>query len=187
MIKVANNIQSMLARQAQNAVPNYISSVPASRLPAENFFSPFQRELQLSGRLANTDLNRMMQYAHQGYSDMVGPYGIPLALAQGGQFADDAQNAGPALAQDYNNYINMQTQAVNQLGGIGNNALNYVEANIPQAQGYARNVVDAGTAALNQVAPAMQAQQQSVQDQAAGLGSRIKSIGQGLFKNPLGR
>lgn len=188
MIKVANNIQRMLEKKAQGGIPPYIARpMDAPRLAPENFYAPLQQRLQTDTRMMHRDFNRGIAGVQQGYNNMVGPDGIPLLLSRAGQFAADTQAAAPMLAQDYNNALNMQTQAINQLGGIGGNALNYVEANIPEAQGYARNIVDAGRAGLNQVTPQIAAQHQAVQNQAAGLGSKIKSIGQNLLKNPLGR
>lgn len=189
MIKVANNIQRMLNKKAaERNIPPYIARpVDAPRLAPENFYAPLQRQMQFDNRLMNRDLNSAIAGLEQGYNNMVGPDGIPLLLSRAGQFAGDTQAAVPMLAQDYNNALNMQTQAINQLGGIGGNALNYVEANIPEAQGYARNIVDAGMAGLNKVAPQVAARQQALQNQVEGLGGKLKSIGQGLLKNPLGR
>ena len=188
MIKVANNIQRMLEKKAQGDISPYIARpMDAPRLARENFYALPQLRFQMQNRMLGEHLNSEIANAQQGYNSMVGPNGIPRLLSRAGQFAADTQDAAPMLAQDYNNTLNMQTQAINELGGIGGNALNYVEANIPEAQGYARNIVDAGRAGLNQVAPQIAAQQQAVQNQAAGLGSKIKNIGQNLLKNPLGR
>lgn len=187
MIKVANNIQRMLEKKAQDGIPPYIARpMDAPRLAPENFYAPLQQEMQVNNRFLNRDLNRTIARMERDYNNMVGPDGIPWLLSRAGQFAADTQAAVPMLAQDYNNTLNMQTQAINQLGGIGGNALNYVEANIPEAQGYARNIVDAGMAGFNQVAPQVAAPQQALQNQAQSLGSKLKSIGQGLLKNPLG-
>lgn len=188
MIKVANNIQRMLEKKAQDGVPSHIARpMDAPRLAPENFYAEMQRQLQLDNKYMNRNLNRTIAGLDQGYNNMVGPDGVPLLLSRAGQFATDTQTAAPMLAQDYNNRLNMQTQAINELGGLGGHALNYVEAKIPEAQGYARNVVDAGMAGLNQVAPQVAAQQQALQNQAQGLGGKLKSMGQGLLKNPLGR
>jgi hypothetical protein len=199
MIKVANNIQRMLEKKAQGDISPYIARpadapspyvarpANAPRLAPQNFYAPLQQRLQNDTRITHRDVNRGIGSAHQLYNSMVGPDGIPLLLSRAGQFAADTQDAAPLLAQDYNNILNLQTQGINQLGNIGGNALDYVEGNIPEAQGYARNIVDAGRAGLNQVAPQMAAKGQVVQNQAAGLGSKIKNIGQNLLKNPLGR
>ncbi len=189
MIKVANNIQRMLNKKAaERNIPPYIARpMDADRLAPENFYARLQGNMQLRNRLMNRDLNSAIAGLHQGYSNMVGPDGIPLLLSRAGQFATDTQTAVPMLAQDYNNTLNMQTQAINQMGGIGGNALNYVEANIPEAQRHARNTVDAGMAGLDQIEPQLAARQQALQNQAQSLGGKLKSIGQGLLKNPLGR
>ena len=199
MIKVANNIQRMLEKKAQGDISPYIARpadapspyiarpADAPRLAPQNFYAPLQQRLQNDTRITHRDLNRGIAGLQQGYNRMVGPDGIPLLLSRAGQFAADTQDASPLLAQDYNNVLNMHTQAINQLGGMGGNVLDYVEGNIPEAQGYARNIVDAGRAGLNQVAPQIEAKGQAVQNQAAGLGSKIKNIGQNLLKNPLGR
>jgi hypothetical protein len=215
MIKVANNIQRMLEKKAQGDIsPPYIARpadgemgppspyiarpadalspyiarpADAPRLAPENFYAPLQQRLQNDTRMMHRDINRGLRGAQQGYKRMVGPDGIPLLLSRAGQFAADTQAAAPLLAQDYNNILNLQTQGINQFGDIGGYALDYVDAFIPEAQGYARNIVDAGGAGLNQVAPQMAAKGQAIQNQAAGLGSKIKNIGQNLLKNPLGR
>jgi hypothetical protein len=188
MIKVASNIQRMLVKQAQSAAP---SSIPAPqlspRMSPNNFYAPMQRGLQQDVRALRSHLNQGLSALDQGYSDMVGPDGIPLLLSKADRFAGDTHEAAPLLANDYSAIPSMYTNFVNQGAGVGNQALNYVEQQIPAAQASGRTIVDAATGAANQVAPYVQQYGQAVNNAATGLGSRLRDIGKGLLNNPLGR
>ena len=188
MIKVASNIQRMLVKQAQSAAP---SSIPAPqlspRLAPGNFYAPLQRNLQLGIPGIQRSMNQTLNQLNQGYDQMVGPDGVPLLLAKADRFAGDTHEAAPLLANDYSAIPSMYTNFVNQNAGLADQALNYVEQQIPAAQASGRTIVDAATGAANQVAPYIQQYEQAVNNAATGLGGRLRDIGKGLLNNPLGR
>jgi hypothetical protein len=173
--------------------PEYSQQLPYSQamanfnIPNPNIYSDVQRGLQRGLEMGRYDFNRGMRDLNHIYGEFTGPRGIPRYLDQTGQLVDDTTQAATSLSRDVGSGLQMGSQAVTQLGGLGNRVLDSVEQYIPQVQGFARQMIDTvPTVVDNVVAPARELGN-TVTTQAQGLADRLKRIYGNVAADPLGR
>jgi len=168
MIKIANNIQKLLQKTAQEG--------PAS-LPQDNMFRDFHQELMQANKYMGRGVDRLLQAGNNAYSDMVGPDGIPYLLARTNDAANDALAAGPVIGSEFANRYNRLADGVNQGSGILGNALNYVENQIPVAGQHLENLGQGAASALANAVPAAKGYGAALENNAKSLLGRLQGVG----------